>query len=372
MQSGRCALCRKQITAEFFSNPTLLRYEKDLLQAEQKAAEQKTDQYAWYYEGRNGWWQYEERTNQELEESYRKKLRTFELLIAGFVYTIDLDNMVQMRRSDPSRRRRIKRDLVSAPKKGIAGLKIAQQTEGASAVSGASREVLGGESDKSSQATGGGPVDGATQTPDDHLSLTNPTDLTNQDVTTSSSTTQRGTSTDETTYEVLPQPRSSRTEVRRHSHDPQLAAYEASSESAAAAAGTTTSLSSGHSKSSRTNSASSQKKSKSARPHMRDTVPRHPSPRTTVFQNDSYGLTVHHQRAHSSPSPSVSSSSHGDGEHHGAISRQSGRSVLSSRDDLDMTVRSGMRRGDDGQSDGQTRSRQVRQRRKNHQRSSDV
>ncbi|XP_072046125.1 LOW QUALITY PROTEIN: uncharacterized protein [Amphiura filiformis] len=378
MQSGRCALCRKQITAEFFSNPTLLRYEKDILQLEQQAGEQKKDQYTWYYEGRNGWWQYEERTNLELEESYCKKLRTFELLIAGFVYTIDLDNMVQMRRSDPSRRRRIKRDLVNAPKKGIAGLKIAQQTEGSSASknSEAGREVLGGESDKSNQATGGGPVDGATQTPDGHLNVANQTDHPKQDTTTSTNTSQRGTSTDETPYEVLPQPRGNRTDIRRHSHDLQLSQSEARGE-VAAAASTSTSSSSGHSKSNRTNSAGNQKKSKSSKTLIRDSVPRHPTPRTTALENESYGLAVHHQRAHSNRSPpSMSSSGQSDNEHQGAVSRHSGRSV-SSRDDMDLnsgdtSVRSAMRRGDDGQTDGQTRSRQVRQRRRNPPHSSDV
>lgn len=45
-----------------------------------------------------------------------------ELLIAGFLYIIDFERTQQIRRNDPSRRRRIKRDLVSIPKKGVAGL----------------------------------------------------------------------------------------------------------------------------------------------------------------------------------------------------------------------------------------------------------
>ena len=32
--------------------------------------------------------------------------------------------MLQYRRNDPSRRRKIKRDLASAPKKGVAGLRM--------------------------------------------------------------------------------------------------------------------------------------------------------------------------------------------------------------------------------------------------------
>ncbi|XP_038057314.1 E3 ubiquitin-protein ligase rnf146-like [Patiria miniata] len=130
-QSSRCALCRQGIPVEFFTNPTLVS-KKDVC-GKGLDLDAETEHYSWFYEGRNGWWQYDERTNVELEENYNAKKRTFELLVAGYMYVIDLDNMVQMRRNDPSRRRRIKRDLVSAPKKGIAGLKIAARPEGAAA-----------------------------------------------------------------------------------------------------------------------------------------------------------------------------------------------------------------------------------------------
>lgn len=66
-----------------------------------------------------GWWQYDERTSKELELSYKVGERTCELLIAGFLYIADFDSMVQRRRNDPARRRRIKRDLATIPKKGI-------------------------------------------------------------------------------------------------------------------------------------------------------------------------------------------------------------------------------------------------------------
>ena len=36
--------------------------------------------------------------------------------------------MLQYRRNDPSRRRRIKRDVSSAPKKGVAGLKMESES----------------------------------------------------------------------------------------------------------------------------------------------------------------------------------------------------------------------------------------------------
>lgn len=80
--------------------------------------------FAWYYEGRNGWWQYDERTSRELEEAFAKGRKSTEMLIAGFLYVADLENMVQYRRNEHGRRRKIKRDVVDIPKKGVAGLRL--------------------------------------------------------------------------------------------------------------------------------------------------------------------------------------------------------------------------------------------------------
>jgi len=78
--------------------------------------------YRWYYEGVGGWWEYDDRTSVEIE-NYRIHREgnhdsipaAFELLIAGFIYIIDLENRVQYRRGYPGRRRRIKRDLAGIP-----------------------------------------------------------------------------------------------------------------------------------------------------------------------------------------------------------------------------------------------------------------
>ena len=43
--------------------------------------------------------------------------------MAGYRYVVDFETMLQLRRSDPARRRRVKRDLASAAKKGVAGLR---------------------------------------------------------------------------------------------------------------------------------------------------------------------------------------------------------------------------------------------------------
>jgi len=121
-RSKRCALCRQEISPEYFMKPILLRLE-DL---------EKTlkfdDQYQWFYEGRNGWWQYDDRTSQEIEVKHKNGDKMCELLIAGFLYIIDFENMVQFRRNDRTRKRNIKRDVATASGvKGVAGLKYVNQ-----------------------------------------------------------------------------------------------------------------------------------------------------------------------------------------------------------------------------------------------------
>ena len=71
-----------------------------------------------------GWWQYDERTCNELENAYKGGQRSCELLIAGTLYVANFDGMVQLQKNDRSRWRRIKRDLSTVPKKGVAGLRI--------------------------------------------------------------------------------------------------------------------------------------------------------------------------------------------------------------------------------------------------------
>ncbi|NXN27065.1 RN146 ligase, partial [Nycticryphes semicollaris] len=114
----RCALCRQEIPEDFLDKPTLLSPE------ELKAASRGNGEYAWYYEGRNGWWQYDERTSRELEDAFSKGKKSTEMLIAGFLYVADLENMVQYRRNEHGRRRKMKRDIIDIPKKGVAGLRL--------------------------------------------------------------------------------------------------------------------------------------------------------------------------------------------------------------------------------------------------------
>ncbi|XP_078608930.1 E3 ubiquitin-protein ligase RNF146-A-like [Branchiostoma floridae x Branchiostoma japonicum] len=143
-QSKRCALCRQEIPIEYLERPELVKPVKVVEEEE----EEEEEVYCWFYEGRNGWWQYDERTNAELEDAYTKKKKSCELLIAGFLYIIDFVNMLQFRRNDPSRRRRIKRDLTNTPKKGVAGVRLPApappRNAPADGVEGASEGATGG------------------------------------------------------------------------------------------------------------------------------------------------------------------------------------------------------------------------------------
>ena len=87
-----------------------------------------------YYEGRNGWWLYDQRTNDEIDQAFRRGDRRVEILIVGHLYIIDFENMHQYRLNDTQRRRRIKYDLISAPKKGVGGLKLDLQRLNSSAM----------------------------------------------------------------------------------------------------------------------------------------------------------------------------------------------------------------------------------------------
>ena len=148
-------MCRREIPAGYLENPSLL--QPLAAPASSKASidassEELSTQYQWFYEGRNGWWEYDERTTAELEEAYKDALKTMtseeteqettgspssqgndtnncELLIAGFLYVIDFENMIQYRRNEPQRRRRVKRDARDqiANMKGIAGLRLNSQ-----------------------------------------------------------------------------------------------------------------------------------------------------------------------------------------------------------------------------------------------------
>lgn len=122
-KNRRCAMCRRDIPPSYLEHPQLVNGLREVEKAAKPKAEDASE-FQWYYEGRNGWWQYDERTSQELEESYQKKERFCKILVAGFLYIVDFEHKCQIRQNDPSRIRRVKRDLTSIPKKGVAGLRL--------------------------------------------------------------------------------------------------------------------------------------------------------------------------------------------------------------------------------------------------------
>ncbi|KAM3614286.1 uncharacterized protein V6R79_012205 [Siganus canaliculatus] len=140
-QSKRCALCRQEVPDDFLERPTLLSPEE--LKASAGGRAGATSDHAWYYEGRNGWWQYDERTSRELEDAFSKGKKTAEMLIAGFLYVADLENMVQYRRNEHGRRRKMKRDVLDIPKKGVAGLRL--DTEGGTGAAGRENSADGAD-----------------------------------------------------------------------------------------------------------------------------------------------------------------------------------------------------------------------------------
>jgi len=123
-QSKRCAMCRAEIPPDYLDHPELI--------ASLDSVQECTfeDGFQWFYEGRNGWWLYDERTGVEIEQFYKSGEKKCELLIAGFLYIIDFEHMMQFRRNDPNRRRQIKRDAATVPKKGVAGLRAKNGDEG--------------------------------------------------------------------------------------------------------------------------------------------------------------------------------------------------------------------------------------------------
>ncbi|XP_062130457.1 uncharacterized protein LOC133841762 isoform X4 [Drosophila sulfurigaster albostrigata] len=66
-KNRRCAMCRREIPAEFLDHPQLVNGIDDIY-----ATRATEDGYQWYYEGRNGgWWAYDERTNDDIETAFK-------------------------------------------------------------------------------------------------------------------------------------------------------------------------------------------------------------------------------------------------------------------------------------------------------------
>jgi len=210
MPTASCPMCRAPIQPQVLNSPNLVEQNQSLAPSVSTNTTTKEQQdhpvedqrpistSHWFYQGRNGWWQYDQRTETEMEKAYQlfiqniqvadvsqdgESLRnangsesrdgttldsgnddsreeededdtqgggsnpynTCELLIAGFLYTIDFAQMVQHRSNEPHRRRKIKRDVVNnldGQFKGVAGIRSASRDAGQNAAADSAVDAL--------------------------------------------------------------------------------------------------------------------------------------------------------------------------------------------------------------------------------------
>lgn len=111
---GLCGMCRRPFSREIFK------------QSKHHVSSSKTiensQDICWFYEGKCGWWKFDERNGEEIEQSFNTGVEKFQLLLCGKLYVIDFKNMIQYRVDGSGRVRCIKRDSASSSSKGIAGL----------------------------------------------------------------------------------------------------------------------------------------------------------------------------------------------------------------------------------------------------------
>jgi len=117
-----CSLCRNSIPEGYLESAHVLA--KASLDLDDSLPLQAGEEqgWQWFYQGRNGWWKFEERNNEELEENYSLGQKIFETMICGNLYIIDFQAMEQCQKGFPNRKRKIKRDLKTSSCKGVAGL----------------------------------------------------------------------------------------------------------------------------------------------------------------------------------------------------------------------------------------------------------
>ncbi|TGZ62072.1 hypothetical protein CRM22_007641 [Opisthorchis felineus] len=166
----RCPICRQQFSIRFFDDPKLVLVDtargennsvapdRSMVPCSEPAASTSSYPttagglppavYGWFYEGFAGWWEYDERTSAELEDAFSKGHAKCEIVAAGHIYVVDFCTMSQGRKDHTGRKRRIKRDLITCEKKGIAGIKLTSiqpgKTSVATTVTSASTDTVTG------------------------------------------------------------------------------------------------------------------------------------------------------------------------------------------------------------------------------------
>lgn len=125
---SQCPLCRSVITTDlddFHVDEDFLIDKKDMII------------HYWMYSGRNfGWWNYDEKTNELIEEYYQDFIgddtssdeeEEYVITIGPNEYIIDFSAMMQIKKNAPNKKRSIKRvsvqDTSSVQVKGTAGIK---------------------------------------------------------------------------------------------------------------------------------------------------------------------------------------------------------------------------------------------------------
>ncbi|KAK9502770.1 hypothetical protein O3M35_011479 [Rhynocoris fuscipes] len=121
----RCAMCRATIPHDYLDSPLLVNTPKVVALEKKTVQSDDKEDYQWFYEGRHGgWWQFEERTANELENAANTGVTQFDTLICGSLYTLDLSIMMQFKKDRPWQARKLLRELPSkVERKGIAGIK---------------------------------------------------------------------------------------------------------------------------------------------------------------------------------------------------------------------------------------------------------
>jgi E3 ubiquitin-protein ligase RNF146 len=114
-----CSLCRAPIPQGFFERPELLQRTRSDLASSMVGV----NNWQWFYQSRGGgWWKFEERNNQDIEDAFHAGQEQMDTLICGNMYTVDFVSLCQFNRDDATRKRRIKRDSVLAQSVGVAGM----------------------------------------------------------------------------------------------------------------------------------------------------------------------------------------------------------------------------------------------------------